>query len=167
MFGQFSCSFKTPSALQWYTLAHFLNSSIGSQDPVSSYFDSTFDGAYNLTRDAADAPNLRWGRIDYLDVTEITTRWVIWKYAKFLRAFIGGVLMVWSLRAPMLVIATERGSALRFFRPGTLSQMKEPEQMRSFIVNQDWATIPPWTGPWSPTGSRSDNLPDLPISTAT
>jgi len=113
--------------------------SIGSQDPISSYFDSTFDGAYNLTRDAADAPNVRWGRVDYLDVTEITTRWGIWK-------------------APMLVIATERGDILRFFKPGSLRQMKTPEEMRSFIVNQGWATIAPWSGPWSPTGSRAGIL---------
>jgi hypothetical protein len=65
------------------------NSTIGPQDPISSYFDRTYDGAYNLTLEAADAPNVRWGRIDYLDVTEITTRWVIWKYGQFLRSSLG------------------------------------------------------------------------------
>lgn len=54
-------------------------SSIGAQDPVSTYFDKTYDAAYNLTLEAGDAKHVRWRRIDYLDVTEITTRWGIWK----------------------------------------------------------------------------------------
>ena len=56
-----------------------LLSSVGSRDSVSHFFDQTFDGAHNLTVEAQDAKNIRWGRIDYLDVTEITTRWVIWR----------------------------------------------------------------------------------------
>lgn len=54
------------------------------QDPVSTYFDKTFDGAYNLTVEAGDLKHVKWARIDYLAVTEITTRWGIWKYARLL-----------------------------------------------------------------------------------
>lgn len=54
-------------------------SSIGHQDPVSSFYDKVFDAAHNQTLEAKEASNVRWGRIDYLDVTEITTRWVVWK----------------------------------------------------------------------------------------
>lgn len=56
-----------------------LISSIGNQDPVSTYFDKTFDGAHNLTIQAGDLKHVRWARVDYLEVTEITTRWAIWK----------------------------------------------------------------------------------------
>jgi hypothetical protein len=54
-------------------------SSVGPQDPISSFFDQTFDAAYNLSLKAEDAKHIRWARIDYFDVTEITTRWAIWK----------------------------------------------------------------------------------------
>lgn len=42
--------------------------------------DNVFDSAFNLTQVAGDLPNVRWGRIDYLNVTAITTRWSVWKY---------------------------------------------------------------------------------------
>jgi hypothetical protein len=57
------------------------SSSIGPQDPISNFFDNTFDGAHNLTVEAGDLKNVRWARIDYLEVTDITTRWGIWKSA--------------------------------------------------------------------------------------
>lgn len=41
--------------------------------------DDVFDAAYNETLIAGDLPNVRWGRIDYLNVTSITTRWSVWK----------------------------------------------------------------------------------------
>lgn len=58
-----------------------MSSSIGPQDPISNFFDKAFDSAYNLTVEARDLKNVRWARIDYLDVTDITTRWGIWKSA--------------------------------------------------------------------------------------
>lgn len=61
----------------------YVSSSIGMQDPVSSFFDKTFDGAHNLTVQAGDLKNVRWARIDYLEVTDITTRWGIWKSVLF------------------------------------------------------------------------------------
>lgn len=61
------------------TLRYVFASTIGAQDPVSSYFDQTFDGAHNLTLKAGDLKNVRWARVDYLEVTDITTRWGIWK----------------------------------------------------------------------------------------
>ncbi|KAF8317011.1 uncharacterized protein EI90DRAFT_3147377 [Cantharellus anzutake] len=113
--------------------------SVGSQDPVSHFFDQTFDGAHNLTVQAGDADNIRWGRVDYLDVTDITTRWVIW-------------------RAPVLVIATDRGLTLRFFKIGALSRMKSPEEMRHFVISREWEQTASWSGPWSPRGSRAGFL---------
>jgi len=109
---------------------------IGSQDPVSDFFDKTFDGAYNLTQEAGDLKHVRWARVDYLAVTDITTRWGIW-------------------RAPVLVIAKDRGRELRFFKVGALREMREPEELREFLVNNEWDQTPPWTSPWSPRGSRA------------
>lgn len=48
------------------------------QEGVSKYVDQIFDSAYNLTQVAGDLKNIRWGRIDYLNVTAITTKWAIW-----------------------------------------------------------------------------------------
>lgn len=50
------------------------------QDPVSTYFDKVFDAAYNQTQEVGDLQHVRWARVDYLAVTDITTRWGIWKY---------------------------------------------------------------------------------------
>ncbi len=50
------------------------------QDGVSKYLDQVFDSAFNETSYANDLPNIRWGRIDYLNVTHITTKWGIWQY---------------------------------------------------------------------------------------
>ena len=49
------------------------------QDGISKYVDEMFDSAFNETQIAGDLPNLRWGRIDYFDVTAITTRWAVWR----------------------------------------------------------------------------------------
>jgi len=113
--------------------------SIGMQDPVSTYFDKTFDGAYNLTVEAGDLKHVKWARIDYLAVTEITTRWGIWK-------------------APVLVISKDRGRELRFFKVGALKDMREPEELRAFLLNNEWENTAPWSGPWSPRGSRAHIL---------
>lgn len=48
------------------------------QESVSKYVDQVFDSAYNLTQAAGDLTNVRWGRIDYLNVTAITTKWAVW-----------------------------------------------------------------------------------------
>jgi hypothetical protein len=48
-------------------------------DPLSNYVDKEFDGAYNISLLNQDLPNVRFGRIDYLAVTRLTTRWFIWK----------------------------------------------------------------------------------------
>lgn len=50
------------------------------QEGVSKYLDQVFDSAYNQTLLAGDLPNVKWGRIDYLNVTYITTKWGVWQY---------------------------------------------------------------------------------------
>lgn len=58
------------------------NSSVtaSGQEGVSKYLDEMFDSAFNKTHIAGDLPHVRWGRIDYLNVTYITTKWSIWQY---------------------------------------------------------------------------------------
>lgn len=48
-------------------------------DPLSKFVDKEFDGAYNISLIQQDLPNVRFGRIDYLTVTRLTTSWFIWK----------------------------------------------------------------------------------------
>ncbi len=45
---------------------------------ISKVVDKSFDDAYNTTVIAGDLPNVRWGRIDYMAVTYLTTKWNIW-----------------------------------------------------------------------------------------
>lgn len=112
---------------------------VGPADPVSDYYDKVFNGAHNLTLEAGDMQNVRWGRIDYIAVTEITTRWIIWK-------------------SPMLVIAKDRGRTLRFYRSGNLKQVNRPDLLRDFLLSEKYEETPPWSGPWSPTGNRAPAL---------
>jgi hypothetical protein len=42
-----------------------------------------FDSAFNVTELEGGLPGVRWGRIDYLNVTAITTKWAIWQYVQF------------------------------------------------------------------------------------
>lgn len=51
------------------------------QDGISKYMDQVFDSAYNETLHGNDLPNIRWGRIDYLNVTYLTTKWNVWQCA--------------------------------------------------------------------------------------
>ena len=50
------------------------------QDDVSKLADNVFDTAYDQALQAGDLPHIRWGRIDYLNVTRVTTKWVVWQY---------------------------------------------------------------------------------------
>ncbi|KAF5388042.1 hypothetical protein D9615_000708 [Tricholomella constricta] len=105
----------------------------GRQDGISKYVDQMFDAAFNETVIAGDLPNVRWGRIDYFNVTGITTKWAIWN-------------------APFLVILRNRGQTLRFYRPHQM-RLKE-SAMRSFLEHEDWKVTPPWSSIYAPGGDR-------------
>lgn len=49
------------------------------REGISRYVDSQFDEAFNMTQVVGDLPNVRWGRIDYMNVTSITTKWGVWR----------------------------------------------------------------------------------------
>jgi len=42
-------------------------------------FDEKFDEAYDLSVKENDLPHVKWGRIDYISVTALTTRWGVWQ----------------------------------------------------------------------------------------
>jgi hypothetical protein len=46
---------------------------------ISLFADNQFDEAYNTTVIEGDLHHVRWGRIDYMNVTYITTKWALWK----------------------------------------------------------------------------------------
>ena len=42
-------------------------------------FDERFDEAYDISVKENDLPHVKWGRIDYINVTALTTKWVVWQ----------------------------------------------------------------------------------------
>lgn len=49
-----------------------------TQGGLSKIMDREYDAAFNQTMIEQDLPDVRWGRIDYLNVTYLTTKWNIW-----------------------------------------------------------------------------------------
>lgn len=52
---------------------------MNQQGGISKLIDAQYDAAYNETVIANDLPDVRWGRIDYINVTYLTTKWNIWQ----------------------------------------------------------------------------------------
>ncbi|KAI0068605.1 hypothetical protein BV25DRAFT_1781632, partial [Artomyces pyxidatus] len=100
---------------------------------ISSYADEQFDLAFNETVVAGDLTNVRWGRIDYINVTAITTRWAVWQ-------------------APMIVLLKDRGQTLRFWRAHQI--YLKPEPLREFLATEQWQHTPPWSTAYAPGGKR-------------
>lgn len=48
------------------------------QEGLSKFLDNVFDSAFEIAEQQKDLPNVRWGRIDYLNTTMITTKWGVW-----------------------------------------------------------------------------------------
>jgi hypothetical protein len=46
---------------------------------ISAVVDQQFNEAYNISLKEQDLPHVRWGRIDYLNVTRLTTKWGVWR----------------------------------------------------------------------------------------
>ena len=49
------------------------------REGISRLVDERFDGAFELEQQRKELPHVRWGRLDYLNVTAITTKWVVWR----------------------------------------------------------------------------------------
>ncbi|KAJ6536732.1 hypothetical protein DFH09DRAFT_1178621 [Mycena vulgaris] len=110
-----------------------VSASSSRQEGISKFVDTVFDEAYNETLIANDLPHVRFARIDYLNVTYVTTRWSLWV-------------------APAIVILKDRGQTLRFYRPNQLRIANGA--LREFIKREGWVVTPPWTGAFAPGGSR-------------
>ncbi|KAH9049687.1 hypothetical protein EDB84DRAFT_1452618 [Lactarius hengduanensis] len=100
---------------------------------ISLFADKQFDEAYNTTLIENDLPHVRWGRVDYMNVTYITTKWAVWN-------------------APVLLAISDRGQTLRFWR-STQIRLKS-EYLREYLKSGMWEHTPPWQSSFAPGGSR-------------
>ncbi|GJJ07330.1 hypothetical protein Clacol_001531 [Clathrus columnatus] len=98
---------------------------------VSVLVDEEFNKAYNMSVTEGDLPFVRWGRIDYLNVTRLTTKWAVWK-------------------APLYIIAKDRGKTLRFLNPQALGG--KAVTVREFLLDGTYLRLYPWVGVWAPGG---------------
>ncbi|KAJ7368912.1 hypothetical protein DFH08DRAFT_763005 [Mycena albidolilacea] len=103
------------------------------QEGISKFIDNAFDDAFNETVIAGDLPHVRFARIDYLNVTYVTTKWSLWT-------------------APSIVILKDRGQTLRFYRPSQLRVANGA--LREFVKREAFLLTPPWSGAFAPGGSR-------------
>jgi len=125
----------TDEELQDRTWAIIITAAAGDslRDSLSKLMDDIFDAAYNETVLAGDIPNVRWGRIDYLNVTYLTTKWNVWS-------------------TPYLLIIRNRGQELRFYKGQNL-RLKEDE-LRNFLRAEDWKYTPVWSSSFAPGGDN-------------
>ncbi|KAJ7682215.1 hypothetical protein DFH06DRAFT_1075829 [Mycena polygramma] len=110
-----------------------VSSTSSRQEGISKFIDQAFDESFNETVIADDLPHVRWARIDYLNVTYVTTKWSLWT-------------------APSIVILKDRGQTLRFYRPNQLRVAHGA--LREFVKREAYIATPPWSGAFAPGGSR-------------
>ncbi|KAK0207008.1 hypothetical protein DFS33DRAFT_1318408 [Desarmillaria ectypa] len=113
--------------------ALLISASASRQDGISKFVDDAFDEAYNQTLIDEDLPNVRWGRIDYFNVTYITTKWAVWQ-------------------APFIVILKDRGQTLRFYRAQNI-RLRDGA-FHDFLKAEAWKVTPPWKTAYAPGGER-------------
>ncbi|KZT62945.1 hypothetical protein CALCODRAFT_489484 [Calocera cornea HHB12733] len=103
------------------------------RNAVAQFAEDQFVKAFNETMDNGnDLPDIKWGTIDYYNVTVLTTQWMVWK-------------------APLILIASHRGKDLRFFHP---TQIKLRE-LHDIMKEELWKSVPPWRSSWGPGGDNA------------
>ncbi|KIY51684.1 hypothetical protein FISHEDRAFT_9438, partial [Fistulina hepatica ATCC 64428] len=102
-------------------------------DAIAKFVDEEFDLAYNNTVNAGDLEHVRWGRIDYMDVTYLTTKWNIWN-------------------GPFIIICKDRGQTLYFYRANQL-RIRDGA-LRDFLLQEVYENHLPWKSEFGPGGSR-------------
>ncbi|PCH40984.1 hypothetical protein WOLCODRAFT_131634 [Wolfiporia cocos MD-104 SS10] len=112
----------------WFLI---ISVSKSGKNAFSKKADEHFDNAYNKSMVEGDLPNIRWGRIDYVNVTYITTKWSIWQ-------------------GPYIVVLTDRGQNLRFYKANTVRL--DPDVIRDFLKEEGWRESEPWSSPFAPGG---------------
>ena len=129
----------------------FLSTTSTQGSGVSLFADQQFDEAYNTTLIEKDLPHVRWGRIDYMNVTYLTTKWAVWKCGASFIPFVP-TTYIESHSAPALVAVSDRGRSLRFWR-ATQIRLKA-EALREYFKSGMWEHNPPWQTSFAPGGSR-------------
>lgn len=105
----------------------------GQPEGVSKFVDHVFDATYNYTLEKGELSHVRFGRIDYLNVTSITTKWAVWS-------------------APYLVVLKDRGQTLRFYKAGQIRLTDEI--LHQFLKEKAWSMKEPWKSIYGPGGER-------------
>jgi len=123
----------------WFII---ISTTAAKKDALSTLFDERFDEAYDLTIKANDLQHVKWGRIDYFNVTRITTKWNVW-------------------RGPIIVILADRGRTLRFLH--TRQLRPQPDLMRDWLDKAGYLNIPVWESIYGPGGEREYILDNLAI----
>ncbi|KAH9943182.1 uncharacterized protein BXZ73DRAFT_87570 [Epithele typhae] len=100
---------------------------------VSKMVDEAFDDAFNTTLAAGDLLDLKWGRIDYIATTYLTTKWAIWT-------------------GPYLVHVMDRGQTLRFYRADRVRVTADI--IRELLTEEIWRNTEPWSSNFAPGGKR-------------
>ena len=59
---------------------------------------------------------------------------------------------LWSIRGPWLVVATDRGQSLRFFK--TTHARLNATVIRNFLTEETWQLSEPWSSAFAPGGKR-------------
>ncbi|KAF8559463.1 hypothetical protein OG21DRAFT_1389067, partial [Imleria badia] len=127
----------------WFII---ITTTAGQPEGISKFVDESFDAAYNYTLDKGDLEHVRFGRIDYLDVTVITTKWAVWS-------------------PPTLVVLKGRGKTLRFYRAGQIRL--SPEVLYQFLKEEAWRHKEPWVSAYGPGGDREWVLDYFALALAT
>ena len=138
------------------------SASAAKQGGVPKFVDDAFDASYNATLIANDLPHVRWGRIDYLNVTYLTTKWSLWRCVSLVFCNIRACVHHYSQRAPMIMFISDRGQTLRFVGPNEIRLRNEG--LREALLTDVWKYKQPWKSSFSPGGSKYvDSLSSLPI----
>ncbi|CAL1700263.1 unnamed protein product [Somion occarium] len=112
----------------WFVV---ITAQAGQQGGMSKFLDDNFDTAYNESIIEGDLPDVRWARIDYFNVTYLTTKWNIWQ-------------------APYVMVIRDRGQTLYFYKANQVRLT--PEVIREFLKTETWKNSVAWKTPFSPGG---------------
>ncbi|OSX59329.1 hypothetical protein POSPLADRAFT_1035645 [Postia placenta MAD-698-R-SB12] len=112
----------------WFMI---ISASKGGKNAFSMQADDHFDKAFDKSLVESDLPNVRFARVDYLNVTYLTTKWGIWQ-------------------APYLLVLTDRGQTMRFYKANTVRL--DPDLIHQFLKEEGWREGEPWISPFAPGG---------------
>jgi len=118
-------------------------------------FDEKFDEAHDISVKENDLPHVKWGRIDYINVTALTTKWGVWQYV-FHTSRVSHESYCVLCRAPKLVVLADRGKSLRFLSPNEVRL--DVDAMRNWLKDKTYTDHQPWNTSFAPGGSKYVSL---------